>query len=108
MPVSVTTKRGGMPEPLGKRSLSVERLCDRRRQKLGQRPYHSYTLSPGGTFRVMSTIIVSPSHRLTRGCPRRWPYRNSSTNSTHRYSTSCALGSRRRYSGIEIFQGLVN
>src|SRR5262249_54067202 len=69
------------------------------------RRYHSYSLSPGGTFRVMSTIIVSPSQRFTSWFLRRFPYRNSSTNSMQRYSSSCAFGSRRRSRGIEICTG---
>ena len=58
--------------------------------------YHSWSASPGGTFRVMSTMMVSPSHRFTNCCLRRLPNRNSSTNSMQRYSISCAFGSSRR------------
>ena len=60
------------------------------------RRYQSCSLSPAGTFRVMSTMSVSPSHRLTSCCLRRFPYMNSSTNSMQRYSMSCAFGSSRR------------
>src|SRR5439155_13489826 len=66
------------------------------RDVLFYRRYQSWSLSAGGTLHVMSTIMVSPSQRLTNCCLRRFPHRNSSTNSMQRYSRSCALGSRRR------------
>src|SRR5580693_3358284 len=69
--------------------------------------YRSKTSSPGGILWVMSIFIVLPSQCLTSGSLRRWPYIVSSTISTQRNSVNWAFFSRRRYSGMLIFHGLV-